>query len=82
MAVSPLCPVWQPLPTEPETLIVLPGLVLLGKTVKKCSARGGPPSSASTATPTGKLPPLMKLWLTPVPSRLARPIVPMPPFAQ
>ena len=30
----------------------------------------------STATPTGPVAPVMKLWLTPEPSRFARPIVP------
>ena len=33
---------------------------------------------ASTATPLGALAPVMKLWSTPVPSRLARPIVSVP----
>jgi hypothetical protein len=35
-----------------------------------------PTQLSSTATPAGPLAPLMKLWLTSVPSMLARPIVP------
>ncbi len=36
----------------------------------------------STATPFGELAPAMKAWLTPDPSRLARPIVSVVLFAQ
>src|ERR1039457_3622604 len=36
----------------------------------------------STATPSGTLAPVMKRWLTPLPLRLARPIVPVLLLAQ
>ena len=35
VAASPLCPIPQPLPTDPETVTVFPGLALLGETFKK-----------------------------------------------
>jgi hypothetical protein len=38
--------------------------------------------AGNTATPAGPFAPVMKLWLGPVPSRFARPIVPAPLLAQ
>gem|GEM_PF-2242238 len=46
------------------------------------SRSGGETSYGPTANPSGAEPPLMKLWFTPVPSRLARPIVPLPGLLQ
>ena len=41
-----------------------------------------PTGSESTATAKGALAPVIKLWVGLVPSRFARPIVPVPPLAQ